>query len=56
MTVRELIQAILLTAEKLDNEVYITKAKDDIESYDFEIKKIYDYGSGLFIDLEGGED
>ena len=54
MTVRELVQTLLLEAPDLDAEIYISKKLDDIESKSYNIVSISNEGSndGVFIEIK----
>ena len=53
MTVRELIQTLILESPDLDAEVYVEQPIDEIEVQSYEINKITNGGSndGLFIEI-----
>ena len=54
MTVRELMQRLLLEAPDLNADVYINKKLDDIEYKDYSVVEIASHGSSdaIFIELE----
>jgi len=55
MTVRELIQSLILESPDLDAEVYVEQPIDEIEAQAYKINKITNGGSndGLFIEIGG---
>ena len=55
MTVRELIQTLVLESPDLDAEVYVEQPIDEIEVQTYKINKITSDGSndGLFIKIGG---
>lgn len=54
MTVRELVQKLLLEAPSLDTEVFISEVTEDDDLIDFEIIRIDNDGmfNGINIDLK----
>ena len=54
MTVRDLIQTLILEAPDLDAKVYIQKAIGEIELKDYVIQSIDNWGSndGIFIEIK----
>ena len=54
MTVRELVQTLLLEAPDLDADIYISKKLDDIESKNYNIVSISNEGTSdaVFIKIK----
>ena len=54
MTVRELIQTLIIESPNLDADVFISSQKNEIETEGYSIINISSYGAndGIFIEIE----
>lgn len=52
MTVREMIQLLLLNSPNLDADVYISKPINEVESKSYSITSIDSHGNNDSIDIE----